>query len=194
MNKALKITFIIVLSAIVFAAVIIGIKIAYDTYINSSYPLEYEDEVNIASAKYDIPKELIYGVIKTESGFNKDAVSAADARGLMQLTQPTFEWLNTYYSDDNYDSSDADLLFDPAINIRYGTLCLSVLLERYDNDLDTAICAYNAGLGNVDEWLTQSKYSKDGKTLDTTPFGETNEYLKRVKANRDKYKELYFNK
>lgn len=192
MNKALKITLIIVFSAVVFAAVIIGIKIAYDTYINTSYPLEYEDEVYTASEKYDIPKELIYGVIKTESGFDENAVSAADARGLMQLTQPTFEWLNTYYTDDDYDTSNADLLFDPSINIEYGTLCLSVLLERYNNDLDTAICAYNAGLGNVDEWLNQSEYSKDGKTLDTTPFGETNEYLKRVKANTDKYRELYF--
>lgn len=192
MNKALKITLTIILFAVVFVAIIIGIKIAYDTYINSSYPLKYEDEVSAASAEYNIPKELIYGVIKTESNFNPEAVSAADARGLMQLTQPTFEWLHTYYADDDYDSSDADLLFDPQINIKYGTLCLSVLLERYDNDLDTAICAYNAGLGNVDEWLTMSQYSADGKTLDSTPFGETNEYLKRVKNNRDKYIELYF--
>lgn len=184
---------IIILSAIIFIAVILGIKIAYDTYIYSSYPLQYEDEVSAASAEYGIPIELIYGVIKTESGFNERAVSAADARGLMQITQPTFEWLNTYYDKDEYDTDDADLLFDPKINIKYGTLCLSVLLERYDNDLDTAICAYNAGLGNVDEWLTQSEYSKDGKTLDTTPFKETNDYLERVKANRDKYKEMYFN-
>lgn len=194
MKKALKITLIIILSAAIFAAVIIGVKIAYDTYIISSYPLKYEEEVNAASEKYDIPRELIYGVIKTESGFDENAVSAADARGLMQLTQPTFEWLNTYYADDDYDPSNAELLFDPEININYGTLCLSVLLDRYDNDLDTAICAYNAGLGNVDDWLTQSEYSKDGKTLDTTPFGETNQYLVRVKANRDKYKELYFSK
>ncbi len=193
MKKAFKVILIIILLAIVFAAVIIGIKTAYDTYINSSYPIEYEDEVSAASAEYDIPMELIYGVIKTESGFNEKAVSAADARGLMQITQPTFEWLNTYYADDDYDISNADLLFDPDINIKYGTLCLSVLLKKYDNDLDTAICAYNAGLGNVDEWLTQSEYSKDGKTLDTTPFKETNEYLERVKANRDKYKEIYFN-
>lgn len=194
MNKALKITLTIILFAVVFVAIIIGVKFAYDTYINSSYPLKYEDEVAEASAEYNIPKELIYGVIKTESNFNPDAVSAADARGLMQLTQPTFEWLHTYYSDDDYDSSNADLLFDPKINIKYGTLCLSVLLERYNNDLDTAICAYNAGLGNVDEWLTMSQYSADGKTLDSTPFGETNEYLKRVKNNRDKYAELYFSK
>lgn len=194
MNKALKITLTIILFAVIFAAVIIGIKFAYDTYINSSYPLKYEEEVYSASDKYNVPKELIYGVIKTESNFDPEAVSAADARGLMQLTQPTFEWLNTYYADDNYDANNADLLFDPKINIDYGTLCLSVLLERYNSDLDTAICAYNAGLGNVDEWLTMKEYSSDGKTIDTTPFGETNEYLKRVKSNRDKYAELYFNK
>ena len=66
MNKALKITLTIILFAVIFAAVIIGIKFAYDTYINSSYPLKYEEEVYSASDKYNIPKELIYGVIKTE--------------------------------------------------------------------------------------------------------------------------------
>lgn len=191
-RTALKITLLIVLLTAAFSGIIIGIKFAYDTYSDSSYPLEYEDEVSAASKEYNVPEALIYGVIKTESNFDPNAVSAADARGLMQLTQPTFEWLNTYYADDDYDSSDADLLFEPEINIKYGTLCLSVLLERYNNDLDTAICAYNAGLGNVDEWLSMSEYSSDGLTLDSTPFEETNEYLKRVKANRDKYTQLYF--
>ena len=51
MNKALKITLTIILFAIVFIAIIIGVKFAYDTYINSSYPLKYEDEVYSASAE-----------------------------------------------------------------------------------------------------------------------------------------------
>lgn len=191
MKKALKVTLIVVLSAAVLVAVVFGIKIAYDQYIDSTYVLDYEEEVKSASEKYNVPQELIYGVIKTESSFNPKAVSSAGARGLMQITPDTFEWLNLYYADDKLDGKNPELLFKEEINIEYGTLLLSILIDRY-GDVDTAICAYNAGLGNVDGWLEDTRYSKDGKTLETTPFEETNNYLVRVKKNRDKYKEKFF--
>lgn len=191
MKKALKVTLIVVLSAAVLVAVVFGIKIAYDQYIDSTYVLDYEEEVQSASEKYNVPQELIYGVIKTESSFNPKAVSSAGARGLMQITPDTFEWLNLYYADDEVDGKNPDLLFEEEINIEYGTLLLSILIDRY-GDVDTAICAYNAGLGNVDGWLEDKRYSKDGKTLESTPFEETNNYLVRVKKNRDKYKEKFF--
>lgn len=191
MKKALKVTLIVVLSAAVLVAVVFGIKIAYDQYIDSTYVLDYEEEVKSASEKYNVPQELIYGVIKTESSFNPKAVSSAGARGLMQITPDTFEWLNLYYADDKLDGKNPELLFEEEINIEYGTLLLSILIDRY-GDVDTAICAYNAGLGNVDGWLEDTRYSKDGKTLETTPFEETNNYLVRVKKNRDKYKEKFF--
>lgn len=58
MNKALKITLTIILFAIVFIAIIIGVKFAYDTYINSSYPLKYEDEVYSARLSIIFLKSL----------------------------------------------------------------------------------------------------------------------------------------
>ena len=64
------------------------------------------------------------------------------------------------------------------------------LLSHYENE-STAICAYNAGMGNVTSWLETPEDSSDGVTLDVIPIGETREYLKRVTGNRDMYRELY---
>ena len=54
------------------------------------------------------------------------------------------------------------------------------------------LCAYNGGLGNVDEWLSNPEYSDDGKTLKVVPFPETDNYRKLVAQNKSIYKKLYF--
>ena len=78
-------------------------------------PLGYETTVNRYSAEYGIDPEIIYAVIKTESGFNATAVSKAGAMGLMQIMPDTFEWLMTKTGDDYA----LDKLYDPEVNIRY---------------------------------------------------------------------------
>ena len=159
-------------------------KLTHDTF-----PLKYESEVNAASEKYNVEKALIYAVIKTESNFDPAAKSVAGAMGLMQIMPDTFTWLNSYYVKD--DSHKTEDLYDPKINIEYGTQLLSILLEKYGVE-DTALCAYNGGVGNVDEWLKDPEYSDDGKTLKAVPFGETDNYRKKVARNKSVYIELYF--
>jgi soluble lytic murein transglycosylase len=58
--------------------------------------------------------------------------------------------------------------------------------------MDTALAAYNAGWGNVRKWLRDEAYSADGRTLHTIPFKETENFVKRVNAATDKYRELYY--
>jgi soluble lytic murein transglycosylase len=109
----------------------------------------------------------------------------------MQLMPDTFEWLQTYYKDENdYKFED---LTDPAINIDYGVELLSILSKRYENE-ETMLCAYNGGLGNVDKWLDNKDYSDDGKTLKVVPFPETDKYHKLVEQNKSIYYQLYFKK
>ena len=62
----------------------------------SFYPIKYKTEVEEASNNYGIEKELIYAIIKCESGFDKEAHSHANAIGLMQITPDTFKWLQLY--------------------------------------------------------------------------------------------------
>ena len=151
--------------------------------------MKYSDEVKAASEKYGVDEALIYAVIKTESNFNPDATSSAGAVGLMQLMPDTFTWMQTMYKDENdYTFED---LYDPALNIDYGTETLSVLLDMYEDE-ETAICAYNGGLGNVNSWLEDENYSVDGKTLKKVPFAETDNYRRTVERNKSIYNYLYF--
>ncbi len=189
-----RITLKTVIALLVTAAVItgaaFGLKYLNKKYTEDAYPLSYEQEIEAASKKYGVDKALIYGVIKTESDFDPKAKSSAGAIGLMQLMDDTFTWMQTYYKDENsYVFED---LYDPAINIDYGVEVLSVLIKRYDGNEDTAVCAYNGGVGHVDEWLKNPEYSDDGKTLKTVPFSETENYRKKVARNKSIYTNLYF--
>lgn len=53
------------------------------------------------------------------------------------------------------------------------------------------MAAYNGGSGNVNKWLKDERYSKDGKRLDKIPFEETENYVKRVSSAYESYKSLY---
>ena len=159
----------------------------------SIYPMpeEYKPFVEKYSEEYGVPKELIYAVIKTESGFDSSAVSNKGAVGLMQIMPATFEWLT---NDILHEHLGKGMLYDPETNIKYGTYYLSRLYGRF-GDWDTALAAYNGGEGNVSEWLSDPRYSDDGKKLniDKIPseFKETENYVKKVNKAQKKYNELY---
>ncbi|MBQ3928755.1 MAG: lytic transglycosylase domain-containing protein [Clostridia bacterium] len=191
MKKQLKAIVCIVIVVVVVAGSAFVLKKAYNNYLYSTYPIKYKEEVNAASEKYDISQALIYAVIKTESSFEPNARSHAGAVGLMQLTEDTFIWLQTFYKDENDYTFDD--LADPAVNIDYGVHLLSILSDMY-SDEQTMLCAYNAGLGNVDEWLQDPQYSDDGVTLKKVPFPETDNYRKIVLQNESAYHKLYFSK
>ena len=180
MNRLIKtLVCLIVAIAVVFSAVHIA-KIVY--------PKDYEDYVLKYSEEFNVSKDLIYAIIKTESNFNADAKSAKDAIGLMQIIGPTGEWIaETLGFDDFYE----DILFDPETNIKMGTYYISYLLKMYENDEKCALCAYNAGYKNVDSWLSNEKYSKDEKKLEVVPYPETEKYVNQVLNNKKIYAYLY---
>lgn len=153
---------------------------------NFFYPIKYESEVLRFADEYDLLPELVFATIKTESNFDENAVSSAGAKGLMQITDKTGAYIAEKLNLSNYD------LFEPNINIRFGCYYLRYLLDKFEV-VDTAICAYNAGEGNVTMWLKNSLYSNDGKKLNTIPFLETESYLKKIKKSFKKYIKLYEN-
>lgn len=155
----------------------------------AQYQLEYSDLVNKYSKEYNVSDELIFAVIKTESNFNPDAESGVGAIGLMQIMPYTFEWLQTYY--DGEVTMNTDCLYDPETSIKYGTRFLAFLLDRYQNCEETAVAAYNAGFGAVDEWLMDESCSSDGITLDNIPYSETRYYVAKVENAKDNYKDVY---
>ena len=179
----------IFLGIVAFLAIaVLCLYFSKDALLKKVYPLPYYEIVMTEAEKNDLDPALVYGMIRAESGFDPNAVSRADARGLMQMTPETFEWVQTMIPDS--ENLQVEDLFQPEVNIQFGCELLSLLLSHYENE-STAICAYNAGMGNVTSWLENPEYSSDGVTLDVIPFGETQEYLKRVIANRDMYLRLY---
>ncbi len=191
-NHALIILFVIV-AAILFGFFFDHIYIRIECLIYPR-PEEYREFVEKYSHTYDVPVELVYSVIKTESNFDPAAVSAKGAIGLMQMMPKTFEWIT---NDLLCDYHNVEMLYDPETNIKYGTYYLSRLLNKF-NDLDTAIAAYNGGEGNVGEWLKDKRYSDDGVKLniDDIPseYSETKQYVKKVNKALSKYRELYTDK
>lgn len=149
--------------------------------------LMYADYVSSASKEFGVEESLIYAVIYCESSFDPEVVSSVGARGLMQIMPATFEELQRYTGE----KYDVDALFEPQINIRYGTYYLSKMCERF-GDWEIAIAAYNAGPTTVSKWLQNEEYCQDGKLIHI-PYSETDKYVKKVKGMVEKYKDMYEN-
>ncbi len=151
------------------------------------YPKDYSEYVEKYSKTYGLEPQLVYAIIKCESNFEKDAVSTAGARGLMQMTYDTLLWVASKQKESGFTENS---LFNPELNVRYGCALVSMLCTEYDN-IETALAAYNAGRGNVNKWLKDPALSKDGKTLLSIPFTETDNYVDKVITTQKIYNLIY---
>ena len=155
----------------------------------AAYPKKYSEYVEYYAEKYHLDQYLVYSIIKTESGFRADAVSNVDARGLMQITEQTFDWIKTKIAPN--EAITFDDMYDPETNIRFGVYLLSVCMARYYEDVSTAAAAYHSGIGKVDSLLEQKEYSEDGKVLFSFPYEQMNHYVRKVNANYKSYQSIY---
>ncbi len=172
---------------ILILAVILLISNPVDSIMKKIYPLSHRELIMEYSAQYELNPYLVMAVISAESKFNENAQSHKDAKGLMQITESTFDWVCKKY-DIDYTSKS---IYVPEANIHTGCAYLDFLLKSFNYDIKTALAAYNAGQGNVNKWLKDKKYSNDGKTLVSIPFEETSNYVKTVLKRMDIYKKLY---
>ena len=147
---------------------------------------QYLDCARRNAAEFHVPFPLVLAVIRTESDFYPDAVSPVGAMGLMQLMPETFAFLRE-------EKLPADLpdsaVFDPEVNIRYGTFYLAYLHGRF-GDWPTALAAYNAGEGRVTDWLEDPDLSENG-VLKSIPFEETEQYVEKTLSYYEFYCEKY---
>lgn len=153
------------------------------------YPRKYEEYVTYYAGKYEIDPLLLYAFIRTESNFNPDARSNAGARGLMQITEITFDWIKSNIAPD--EALTFDDLYDPETNIRFGAYFVKYCLLRYEEDLPTAAAAYHSGWGTVDGLLEKSEYSADGRTLDAYPYPQMRQYVRKITDSYARYQEIY---
>jgi soluble lytic murein transglycosylase len=142
------------------------------------YPLSYEQIVRGHAKNYDLDPALLAAVIYRESKFDAGARSSSGAIGLMQLLPETAKGIALHTGGSRFVVAD---LFDPEINVRYGSFYLRRLIDKY-GDTRLALAAYNAGQANVDTWRAAGK---------GIVFPETREYVDSVLATRDVYADAY---
>ena len=149
------------------------------------YPKKYSVYVEKYAKEYNLDENLVYSIIKAESKFKKDALSRRGAKGLMQIADITKDW-----AIEELELNDDIDIYDPETNIRVGCWYLNTLYKEFGKT-DLVIAAYNGGSGNVNKWLEDEEYSKDGENLHAIPFSETDKYLNKVKNNYKQYNMLY---
>lgn len=151
------------------------------------YPLKYESHIEECAEKYNLDKYLVMGIISAESNFNPDAVSKKDAYGIMQIKEETALWC---LENLDIEAKDKDI-HNPKTNITIGCAYMQYLINRFDKNVLTAVAAYNAGPGNVEKWLDDTRYSNGKGELKVIPFSETSAYVQKVQKRAKIYKKIY---
>jgi soluble lytic murein transglycosylase len=152
-----------------------------DWFLRARYPLEYDQTIRTYARDRDLDPALVAAVVYAESRFDPNVISSAGAVGLMQLLPETGEFVAERTGGEDFVVAD---LRDPDLNVRYGTWLLAYHRDRYDGDLRTALAAYHAGPGNVDEWRARNQ---------GIAFPETLAYVDEVERVRRVYARAYPN-
>jgi soluble lytic murein transglycosylase len=174
---------------VVALVVVIGVMISRVDYAVNELTLPLGDASVIreqAAAKHLDPA-LIAAVIYAETKF-EPRTSSAGAEGLMQIEPETAEFLAKLSGGYRFTTSD---LATPSVNVAYGSYYLRYLLDHYAGDEMLAVAAYNAGLANVDSWVSKARAEGRQLTVDEIPFPETRAYVQRVLAAQHAYRGTY---
>ena len=146
-------------------------------YLAVAYPGVYSEVIEKTAEKYKLEPELLYGVMRLESGFYPSALSSASALGLFQFMPGTFEALDKRWNvlADQGLKDRVDYLLNPELNIDLGGRWFAQeLLPRTGNML-WALAEHNAGYGAVKRWIRQWK--EQGRENDVEYMVETIGYL-----------------
>jgi soluble lytic murein transglycosylase len=181
------------LRLVVLVALVVGVAVALalgplrETIREVTLPLRHDDIIRQQAKDKGVDAALIAAVIYEESKF-RDQTSHAGARGLMQITPRTADFIAHRSGGTAFEQGD---LATPQINIAYGTYYLRYLIDRYDGNDALAIAAYNAGETNVDRWVRAAGGAENFDVGKDIPFPETRHYVRGVQKRREQYRRHY---
>lgn len=152
-----------------------------------AWPSAFSDHVTRATEEPDaVDSELVYSIMREESGYRPKVVSPVGARGLLQIMRETGKQLA---SQRGRKSFDPDELFDPKTNIELGSFYLGELRRTFPTQLSASIASYNAGPHVVRNWVEAER--PDDEWVETIPYSQTRSYVKRVLRSVQAYRLLY---
>jgi soluble lytic murein transglycosylase-like protein len=152
-------------------------------FLKMYYPLRYQDTIKKYSVRNSVDPFLVMALILQESYFNPRARSRVGAIGLMQLMPATGEELGRQL----HGVFKVTRLEDPNTNIEIGTMHLKRIIGVFGGEVRLAIASYNAGEGNVAKWRRAAPHKPMDEFLESIPFPETRNYVKRVTLLRSSY-------
>ena len=150
------------------------------------FPLPYESIIRREAAKNSFDPMLAAGLMRQESTFQADALSPANAYGLMQVIPKTArllaKQLRVRYSRDR--------LFQPEYNIQLGMLYISGLV-KLTGAPEYALAAFDAGEDRIAAWKAERNYEEIPELVESIPFSETRDYVQIVLRNAEMYRLIY---
>jgi soluble lytic murein transglycosylase len=158
-----------------------------------AWPSAFSPEVGHATrSEGSVEPALVYSIMREESGYRPDVISPVGARGLLQIMTATGEVLA---QKQGLDVFDADDLFVPRTNISLGAGYLAELSNQFDGRLSASIASYNAGPEAVREWISEVEVEdagdRDDEWVESIPYEQTRNYVKRVLRSLYVYRTLY---
>jgi soluble lytic murein transglycosylase len=156
-------------------------------YWEALFPKAYWSDLKRSSAANGLDPYLVASLIRQESEFNPNAVSRANAVGLMQLLPKTGKAVAHQVKMKRYSDSQ---LYTPAVNLQLGTRYFKGMVDKFGG-FEYALAAYNAGSDRVEDWWSQGKYRDPQEFVESIPFTETREYVQAILRNASVYKQLY---
>jgi soluble lytic murein transglycosylase len=153
-----------------------------------AWPAPFEEEMRGATLDgIKVEPELVYSIMREESGYRPEVMSVSGARGLLQLMPETAERVAR---SAQLEAFSVDDLFEPSVNIQLGSDYLSTLLDRFDGRASAAIGSYNAGPHVVARWVSDDPV-EDDVWVEEIPYDQTRGYVKRVLRSLHAYRILY---
>ena len=157
------------------------------SYWEALFPKAYWTDLRKFSAENGLDPYLVASLIRQESEFNPNAISRANAVGLMQLLPITGKKVAKEAKLRHYSASQ---LYTPAVNLELGTRYFKSMVDKFGS-FEYALAAYNAGSDRVQDWLSEGKYRDPQEFVESIPFTETREYVQAILRNANVYKQLY---
>lgn len=156
-------------------------------YWEALFPKPYWEDLKRYATQNELDPYLVASLIRQESQFNPNAISHANAVGLMQLLPVTGKKVAKDVKLHHYNASQ---LYTPAVNLQLGTRYFKSMVDKFGS-FEYALAAYNAGSDRVEDWLAQGKYRDPQEFVESIPFTETREYVQAILRNASVYKQLY---